>query len=167
VQDNLIGWIFWLLTVVSVAASIFSVTAKNYYHALNGLSVLSASVAVFLLRFGYYFTAVVYVLCCGAIILFLFRSATQVGQSCQEENKLTLHPAAYLNLLLSLFVFAGCLYLISHTDVWQYRQDSAELSASQVLKGLFGVNQILLIIASSFLVVLLVLLIINLKRKEA
>lgn len=150
-----------------MAAAIYAVNIRKYNHSLLGLAALLLAVSGTLLSLGFGTVTVVYAIISGTVLLILMRLTKTRDYSISDSSRLEFHPRSFLNLIVSMLVFAGCLFLISHTKVWQYRTASPDAAVIEAPSSLIGINLILVILPGLFLVVLAPLVFKKLKEKES
>ena len=152
--DNSIGIVFWLLAFIAVVSAMGVVTLKNIFQVFLSLSLNTLAVMGLLSILGFAGLAslcLLMVAVAAAILHFGFRKKMN---SVSRNFPFETHSPAGRYFITALLIFAGCLLLISNTDVWQYADKEQIKSLGELMSSLFDKYSLLMIFALVFITLL-------------
>ena len=162
-SDNSIGLVFWLLAFVAVVSATGAVTLRKTAQVFLSLSLNALAVTGLLSFLGFVGFATLYffVVAVAAAILHLgfHKKINWVSENFQFET----HSPAGWHFITALLIFAGCLLLISNTEVWQYANEERTKSFGELMSSLLDNYSLLMIFALVFITLLASIMLIKSK----
>ena len=153
--------------MVSVVTAIASVTLKRAVPVITALMLTILAVAGILMYLKFIGLAFVYLIVLGGVATSWFFGIRKKNNQSSEIIRLESQPRTGRYFIMALLVFIGSLFLIAHTDVWQYSAEVKTSSFTQLLNALIN-NYILPVICLlGFVLILSLLAFLQRKREKA
>lgn len=160
--DSPVGILFWIIAVVSISAAVLAVTIKKAVWSICALAVNITAAAGIFLYLEFISLAIFYFLIVGGALFFLYFPFVKIKNSSDKTAVFESHQKKGKYIFTAFMVFVGPLYLIAHTDVWQYASEIRSISISKVLETMKTGFEAPFLFTITFIVLLI--LIITTKR---
>ncbi|HEX2897944.1 MAG TPA: hypothetical protein VHP63_07845 [candidate division Zixibacteria bacterium] len=165
--DSPVGFIFWIIAIVSITAAILAVTLRKAVWSILALAVSLLAVAGVFIYLEFVSLAIFYLLIIGGALLAIYFPFIQKQNSSGEAARFESHPKNGKYIFTAFMVFVGSLYLIAHTEVWQYASEARSISFSKVLETIKSGFEAPFLFTITFLCLLLLIITAGRKPKDA
>ncbi len=165
--DSQVGILFWIIAIISITAAISAVTIKKAVGAIAALAVNFLAMAGIFVYLDFISLSIFYFLIVGGAIFTLFFPFIQKFNSTNEAVRFESHQKTGRYIFMAIMVFVGSLYLIAHTDVWQYASEARSISISKVLDTIKSGFEAPFLFTITFLFLLLLIITTRRKPKDA
>lgn len=132
--DSPIGIAFWILAIWSVVCAVGTVTIKKAAHAVAAFAVANLAVAGILAYLRFIVLGLTYMIIMSGSALTVYLAVRKANANSSDAIKLELFPRTGVYFIAALLVFTGTLFLIAHTEVWQYAVDVQNFTFPKLLE---------------------------------
>jgi len=165
--DSSVGILFWIIAIVSITAAISAVTLKKAVGAIGALAVNFLAIAGIFVYLDFVSLSIFYFLVVGGAMFTLFFPFIQKFDSTNEAVSFESHQKIGRYIFMAILVFVGSLYLIAHTEVWQYANEARLITLSKVLDTIKTGFEAPFLFTITFLFLLLLIITTRQKPKVA
>lgn len=134
---------------------------------MSALIMTILSVAGILIYLDFMELALFYLILMGVGAAGLFISARRKIKESSEPIRLESQPRTSPYFIMALIVFTGSLYLIAHTDVWQYAAEVRTISFESILYAVMYHYTIPIICLAAFILIFSLLAILKCRQEGA
>ncbi len=148
--DNSIGIVFWLLAIAVVVSAMGLVTLKKAGRIFLSLGLNSLAITGLLLHLDFVGLAFVYLTLVALAAMIIYFALRRKINPVLVSFPFDMHSRTSWYFIVSLLIFTGCLFLIAHTEVWQYAIEERTTTFGELWSSLIGSYSLLMIFAAVF-----------------
>jgi len=151
---------------LSMAAAIAAVSVKKAFPAVTALVMSILAVAGVLAYLDFWELSFLYLVFTGTLAAGFLIAIHQKNRAPSEKVRLESQTRTGWYFVLALLIFTGCLYLIAHTQVWQYAAEIRSASFSELVNLLAKSYVIPLTVMAIFVLSLALIMIFKRWQKD-
>ncbi len=145
--------------------AVASVTLKNAAAAMSALMLTILAVAGILIYLDFVGLSFLYLIVMGAGAAGLYIVALRKKKESLEPIRLESQPRTSPYFIMALMVFTGSLFLIAHTDVWQYAVDVRTISFTALWQAVINNYTLPIFCLTAFILILSLIVILKFRRE--